>query len=91
MSAAVSSSSKPSKGVVTATTSLDGVLSDCSEDASSLPELMSHDFDKLILTLEPKLVGMDESHIKLSSSIPLSLVSQEKVEAGLQLTYERLS
>ena len=89
MSADVTSSSKPNGVIVMATTSLDGVLLSCSENVTSLAELMAAPFDTLVLTLQPSLVGTQSSPPSLDQSVPLTLLSQEETEDGLCLTYQR--
>ena len=89
MSADVTSSSKPNDVIVMATTSLDGVLLSCSENATSLTELMTTPFDTLVLTLQPILVGAESPPPSLDQSVPLTLLSQEETEDGLCLTYQR--
>ncbi|MFT4639540.1 MAG: hypothetical protein ACI8T1_002865 [Verrucomicrobiales bacterium] len=89
MSAADSSSLRPKGITVTATASLDGVLLDCSEPVSSFSALMDRPFDTLILTLQPRLVGMKSSEPPLEKSHQLTLTHHEHIEDALTLTYLR--
>ena len=73
-----------------ATASLDGILLDCSENVSSLSELVGLPFETLILTLQPKFVGTDTRLPTLIQSVHFTLTHQEPVKSGLRLTYQRL-
>lgn len=75
--------------MVKATISLDGVLLDCSEDVPSLSVLMERPFERLILTLEFRLVGSSRREPPQAHSHPLTLLAHEKIDNGLRLTYER--
>lgn len=89
MSAAASSSLKPNGSCVTATTTLDGILLACSEDVTSLNDLIALPFDKLILTMQPKLLGSDEPPAPLPQSVHFTLLSHEVTSDFIRLTYER--
>ena len=71
------------------TLSLDGVVLDSSCEARSLSAIAEKPFDRLVVTLVPRLVGAIADGQTLPCSLPLELVEAESQPPNMCLIYRR--